>query len=65
MDIIIILMEVYCTIIAHCLMLLLLNFSISVHVSKTAHYTEHEPTYAHYGDYQDGYYGHYDESHYY
>lgn len=37
----------------------------AVHVSKTAHYAEHEPSYAHYGDYHDGYYGHYDDSHYY
>ncbi|KAL9700043.1 hypothetical protein quinque_003484 [Culex quinquefasciatus] len=35
-----------------------------VHVSKTAHYAEHEPSYGHYHDY-DGYYGHYDDSHYY
>ncbi|XP_058456544.1 cuticle protein 7-like [Malaya genurostris] len=36
-----------------------------VHVTKTAHYTEHEPAYSPYADYHDGYYGHYDDSHYY
>ncbi|XP_055621811.1 cuticle protein 7-like [Toxorhynchites rutilus septentrionalis] len=36
-----------------------------VHVSKTAHYAEHQPAYSHYGDYNDGYYGHYDDGHYY
>ncbi|XP_058066155.1 cuticle protein-like [Anopheles bellator] len=35
-----------------------------VHVAKTGHYTEHAPA-VHYGDYNDGYYGHYDDSHYY
>ncbi|XP_058123289.1 cuticle protein 19.8-like [Anopheles ziemanni] len=35
-----------------------------VHVAKTGHYTEHAPA-VHYGDYHDGYYGHYDDSHYY
>uniref|UniRef100_A0A8W7PH62 Uncharacterized protein n=1 Tax=Anopheles coluzzii TaxID=1518534 RepID=A0A8W7PH62_ANOCL len=34
-----------------------------LHVAKTGHYTEHAPA-VHYGDY-DGYYGHYDDSHYY
>ncbi|ETN67887.1 cuticular protein 58, RR-2 family [Anopheles darlingi] len=35
-----------------------------VHVAKTGHYTEHAPA-VHYADYNDGYYGHYDDSHYY